>query len=472
MDAAALLDRLASLLDPGGVLRGDDEAALVRYCRDWSGDHVGRPLAVIRPGSTEQVAESVRLCFESGVPVVPQGGNTGLVAGGIPTEDGREVVLSLERMNRIRTIDAASFSIVAEAGCILADLHQAAEAVDCALPLSLGAQGSCQIGGNVSTNAGGVNVLRYGMTRDLVLGLEVVLPGGRIWHGLRRLRKDNTGYDLRQLFIGAEGTLGVITAVALKLFSRPTELHTAIVGVGSVAAALDLYARARTGLSDLLSAFELIPRACFDLVLADRPDWQEPFARPTPVTVLMEASASGLVDVGGPFARFLEDRIEAGQVLDGTLAQSRAQAAAFWRWREEVVEAQHRRGRHLRTDISVPIAALADFMAAADAAMAAIAPTVRAIAYGHVGDGNIHYNVLPPAGLPLPEAVALLAHCEELLFTLVDRFDGSISAEHGIGRLKRSHFLQRLTPVEASLMRTIKSGIDPAGLMNPGRILS
>jgi FAD/FMN-containing dehydrogenase len=403
--------------------------------------------------------------------MVPQGGNTGLVQGGLPSTAGGDIVISLERLNRVRRIDPLNFSMIAEAGCVLADLHTAAMAEDLHLPLSLGAQGSCQIGGNTATNAGGVNVLRYGMARDLVLGLEVVLPDGEIWNGLRSLRKDNTGYDLKQLFIGAEGTLGIITAVAMKLFPRPNQVQTALLGLSSVEAAIGLYGAARRELSDLLSAFELMPRACLDLTLAAYPDLREPFASQLPVTVLIEASASGMVDLAAIFDLFLGAQLERGQVLDGSVAQSAAQAKGFWRLREDLVEAQHRTGRHLRTDISVAISDMVAFLAAADAAVAQAAPAATPIAYGHVGDGNIHYNIIPPAGLAPDEAIALIARLEDILFELVDRFAGSISAEHGIGRLKRAHFLERLSPPEMRLMRAIKSGIDPAGLMNPGVIL-
>ena len=338
-------------------------------------------------------------------------------------------------------------------------------------PLSLGAQGSCRIGGNVATNAGGINVLRYGMTRDLVLGLEAVLPDGRTWHGLRCLRKNNAGYDLKQLFIGAEGTLGIVTAVALKLFPRPTQIRTAFLGVASVDAALRLYAAARRDLSDLLTAFELIARPCLDLTLAHSPDLRDPLDRPAPFAVLMEASASGLVDLAALFERFLADRAETGDIEDGVVAQSTAQARALWRLREDLVEAQHRQGVHLRSDVSVRISDLAAFIEAADAAMHALSPAARILDYGHVGDGNLHYNVIPPSGLDRAAAHAFVDRAEEALFAIVDRFGGSISAEHGIGRLKRAHFRERLSPVEADLMRSIKTAIDPSGLMSPGRML-
>ena len=468
--AGHLIPRLRDLLGAQGLL--DDATQFARYAQDWSGDLTGRPLAVARPATVEEVGQVMRLCAEAKVPVVPQGGHTGLVGGAVPSPEGNELVLSLERLDRLRGIDPVNFSMVAEAGCVLANLHRAAIEHDLHLPLSLGAQGSCQIGGNVATNAGGVNVLRYGMTRDLVLGLEVVLPDGRVWNGLRSLRKNNTGYDLKQLFIGSEGTLGIVTAVALKLFPRPTQVQTVMLGLASVEAAMALYAAARRDLSDLLSAFELMPRRCIELTLAASPALREPLATPAPVYVLMEASASGLVDLAALMEQFLAACLERESILDGTVAMSEAQARDFWRLREELVEAQHRHGRHLRTDVSVPISDLAAFMAAADAAMARHLPEALPVAYGHVGDGNLHYNLLPPRDLDPAACEALLHQGEEIIFELVDRFGGSISAEHGIGRVKRAPFLQRLGTVDHDLFRAIKSGLDPAGRMSPGRIFT
>ncbi|MCI0755440.1 FAD-binding oxidoreductase [Teichococcus vastitatis] len=463
-----LIPKLWDLLGDQGLL--NDPTRLARYAQDWSGDLTGRPLAVARPARVEDLAQVVRLCAEAGVPVVPQGGHTGLVGGALPSAEGDELVISLERLDCVRGIDPVNFSMVAEAGCVLAALHRAAAEHDLHLPLSLGAQGSCQIGGNVATNAGGVNVLRYGMARDLVLGLEVVLPDGRVWNGLRSLRKNNAGYDLKQLFIGSEGTLGIVTAVALKLYPRPTQVQTVMLGLTSVEAAMTLYAAARRDLSDLLSAFELLPRRCIELTLAANSTLREPLAVPTPVYVLMEASASGLVDLTALMEQFLANCLEREAIIDGVVAMSQAQAGSFWRLREELVEAQHRQGRHLRTDVSVPISGLAAFMAAADAAMARHLPAAIPVVYGHVGDGNLHYNVLPPFGLDPAARDALLYQAEELIFELVDHFDGSISAEHGIGRVKRVPFQHRLSAVDRDLLRAIKSSLDPAGGMSPGRI--
>lgn len=457
------------LLGPGGVVRDCDAES--RYRRDWSGDHRGTPLLVVRPRTTAEVAAIVRFCASHGLPVVPQGGHTGLVGGAAPAGP-REVVVSLERMDRVREVDPVNFSMVAEAGCILESAHRAAEAAGRYFPLALGAQGSCQIGGNVATNAGGLNVLRYGMMRELVLGLEVVLPDGRIWDGLTSLRKDNTGYDLKQLFLGSEGTLGIVTAASLKLFPRPTQVATAFLAVDSVADAMALYASARAELSDLLSAFELLPRRGVELALEVTPGGRDPLAAPSPFYVLMEASASGLLDLDALIERFLAARLEAGAVTDGALAASSAQAADFWRIREGMIEAQVRRGRHLRTDVSVPISSLARFMDEAGAALARIAADGVALGYGHIGDGNVHLNVIPPPGLPAATLEAFLKDCEAAIFEVVDRLGGSISAEHGIGRAKRAAFLARISPTELDLIRAIKTALDPAGLMNPGRILA
>jgi FAD/FMN-containing dehydrogenase len=465
-----IIAELQALLGEAHVL--EPAAGLERYTRDWSREIIGQPLAVVRPADTAEVAAVLRLCHASGVPVVAQGGNTGLVYGAIPSSDGREVVVSLERMNRIRAIDRVNFSLVAEAGCILQSVNDAAEAEDRFFPLSLGARGSCQIGGTISTNAGGINVLRWGMMRELVLGLEVVLPDGRIWNGLRQLRKDNTGYDLKQLFIGAEGTLGIVTAAALKLFPRPTLIETCLLAVPSAEAAMTLFAAARSDLSDLLSAFELLLRPCIDIVLRQQPAIHEPLATQAPAYVLLEASASGFVELRPLLERFLEQSMTVGLVLDGVVAESKAQAAALWRIREDLVEAQYQEApRHLRTDISVPLSALPAFIAAADRALAEVMPGVKPIAYGHVGDGNVHYNVMPAPGTPEGEVAGVMKQCETLLYAIARKFEGSISAEHGIGRSKRTAFLDQLPAIDLMLMQMIKAGLDPDDLMAKSRLL-
>jgi len=465
-----ILETLAEILGPQHVLTA--EADVRRYAQDWTGAWQGKPLAVARPADTAEVAAVMRACHAAGQPIVPQGGNTGLVDGGVPSKEGGEIVLSLERLNRIREIDPMGFTMTVESGCVLQTVTDRALAEDCFFPLSLGARGSCQIGGNVSTNAGGINVLRWGMMRDLVLGLEVVLPDGRIWDGLSALRKDNTGYDLKQLFIGAEGTLGIVTAASLKLFPRPSQIETCLLAVPSAAVALGLFGRARRDLCDLLSAYELLTRPCLDLVFDIYPENRDPLSEVAPCYVLLETSVSGALDLRPRLEAFLEAAMEEGLVLDGTIAESEAQRASFWRIREDLVEAQYRVAPlHLRSDVSVPQAALATFIAEVDAALAEHFPDMKPVVYGHVGDGNVHYNVLPGPETPSEGLPARLKACEALLFERAAAYRGSISAEHGIGRAKRSSFLKDLPEVELSLMRGLKSLLDPQGLLAPGRVL-
>lgn len=466
----SILETLAGILGSQHLLTA--EADVARYAQDWTGAWQGKPLAVARPADTAEVAALMRACRAAGQPLVPQGGNTGLVDGGVPSQEGGEIVLSLERLNRIRDIDPVGFTMTVDSGCVLQTVIDRALAEDCFFPLSLGARGSCQIGGNVSTNAGGINVLRWGMMRDLVLGLEVVLPDGRIWEGLSALRKDNTGYDLKQIFIGAEGTLGIVTAVSLKLFPRPSQIETCLLAVPSAAVALGLFGRARRELCDLLSAYELLTRPCLDLVFQTCPENRDPLSAVAPCYVLLETSVSGGLDLRPRLEAFLEAALAEGLVLDGALAESEAQRAAFWRIREDLVEAQYRVAPlHLRTDISVPQADLAAFIADADAALAARFPDLKPIAYGHVGDGNVHYNVLPGPETAREGLAARLKACEALLFERTLAYRGSISAEHGIGRAKRISFLKDLPEVELSLMRGLKSLLDPQGLLAPGRVL-
>lgn len=465
----SFLDALTTLLGPEGVLQ--NPADHERYIQDWAGDRLGMPLAVARPATTEQVADTVKLCREYAVRMVPQGGNTGLVRGAMPDPERPELVISLERLNRIRHIDPLNFSMAVDSGCILEEVKRAAETKDCYFPLSLGAQGSCQIGGNIATNAGGLNVLRYGMMRQLVMGLEVVLPDGRIWDGMHALHKDNRGYSLQQLFIGSEGTLGIITGAVLKLSPRPEKTQTALLAVSSVSAAMQLYSLARRECSDLLSAFELIPRGCIDLALEAAPQLSDPLDEAYPHYVLLELAATGPVDLGEMLEALLARGMESGLVLDGALASSETQAQRLWQFRESMLEGQQKRGAHLRTDISIPISALADFADAATRAVNAQSPESTIIAYGHVGDGNLHFNVLPPITLSDEEKQALLHAIETTLFKVVDRFDGSISAEHGIGRVKQAAYVQRASAIELELMAGIKQLLDPDQLMTMGRIL-
>lgn len=463
--ANAQADALRAELGGELVLTGEGIAG---YCRDWHGDVQSSAIAVLRPRDTAEVAACVRACAGLGLGIVPQGGNTGLVLGAVPDAPAAQVVLSLERMARIRQIDADDFSAIVEAGAVLENFKTEVEKAGLFFPLALGAQGSCQIGGNVSTNAGGVNVLRYGMTRELVLGLEVVLPDGTIFDGLSQLRKDNRGLDLKQLFIGAEGTLGIITAVSVKLLPRPEHVATALLALDSLEDAITLYRRARRQCCDLMSAFEFMPPLALTLAQEGIPDLQIPIDPGHAAYALIEISGSGLVDIDDLMARFLESAMEDGLVVDGVVAQSQAQARNLWLIREGMNEGQAKRGPHLRTDVSVPLSRLAAFVAEAEAAVLAEMPGATCVSYGHVGDGNVHLNVLPDFGLGPAQIAAQIKQAKQIVNTVLDRFAGSISAEHGIGRLKKPDFDTRLSDARRQLLVAIKDAIDPQGRMNPG----
>lgn len=469
-DPAAGLARLREALPPKSWI--DDPADAAPYLTDWRGMYRGRSPLILRPGSTGEVATAMRICAEHGLPVVPQGGNTGLTGGSVPFETGTEVVLSLGRMNRIRALDPTGFTLTAEAGCILAELQRAAEGAGRFFPLSLGAEGSCQIGGNLSTNAGGIQVLRYGMARDLVLGLEVVLPDGRVLDTLTGLRKDNTGYDLKQLFVGAEGTLGVITAATLKLFPPVRNRATGFFAVASPEAALAILASLRESTGDGVIAFELIERPLLDLVFRHIPRTADPLAEVHRWYVLFE--------VGGPPAfAGLGEAVEAeaaawlegGLAYDGTLAANEAQRLALWRIRDGAADAQKAEGIGIRHDVSVPVGRIPAFFEAATPAVAAAFPGIRPIAFGHAGDGNIHFNLLQPPGLSDAEFLAHTARMNTIVHDIVAGLGGSISAEHGIGRLRRDELPRRKPPVALDLMRTLKAALDPDGRMNPGKLL-
>tara|TARA_R110002126_G_scaffold291791_1_gene458473 strand:- start:4578 stop:6035 length:1458 start_codon:yes stop_codon:yes gene_type:complete len=442
-----------------------------RYSVDWSGDAQGQMLAVARPRSVDEVRAVVAYCADKGIAVIPQGGHTGLTSGAISPKPGC-LIVSLERLNAIRDIDDGNFSITVEAGCLLQNVKDAADERDFLFPLSLGAQGSCQIGGNVATNAGGVNVLRYGMMRNLVLGLEVVLPDGSLWNGLGGLRKDNRGYDLKQLFIGSEGTLGIVTAACLKLQPRPEVTETAYLGLDTFADAIDLFSRARRSCADLMSGFEIIGTECIPLATEIYPQLQSPLASDAPVHVLMEVSASRLVPLRAMMEVFLTEAMEADLVRDAVLASSIAQAQSFWRIREGLVEGHGRRGYHVRSDISVRLPQIAPLIEQLRAMLEGEFAGWTSQSYGHAGDGNVHFNALPPAGLSLPEARAIGAQIEGRIFQIVEALDGSISAEHGLGRTKRDRFASSVEATHLTMMRTVKRAFDPANIMNPGCILA
>ncbi|WP_205790108.1 FAD-binding oxidoreductase [Microvirga makkahensis] len=463
------ISRLGEVLGPSGLLVGTDITE--RYSRDWSGDYHCAPSAVLRPSTVDEVAGALRICRDAGLSVIPQGGHTGLVGGGTP-DCAAQLVLSLERLNRIRAIDPLGMTMTVEAGCILQDVKDAAAAQGVLFPLALGAQGSCQIGGNIATNAGGLNVLRYGMMRRSVLGLEVVLPDGRILSDLRALHKNNTGLDLKQLFVGTEGTLGVITAATLRLYPQPKHIETVWLCCNSVDRVMDLYALFQHEAGDFLSAFELITAPCLEL--AFELDDHQSISKETaqyPAHALVEISSSG----GPDLKEWVEDLIavafERDLAADGFMAQSDTQAKSFWRIRELMVEAQQRRGLHLRSDVSVPISSMAPFIAKVTEVLSAELPGLNVLSYGHVGDGNVHVNALPPEGLTGSSFQPYLPLLVEKLNEVVDSFDGSISAEHGIGLSKRAALDSRLQGPQRELVRAVKQLLDPTDCLAPGRIL-
>ncbi len=466
----SLLDEIRVVVGPAGLITSPQEFA--PYATDWRKRYVGKPLAVVRPASTAEAARVVRACSEARTAIVPQGGNTGLCGAATPDASGSQIVLSLSRMSRIRAIDAGNNTMTAEAGCVLASLQKVAEEAGRLFPLSLAAEGSCEIGGNLSTNAGGTAVLRYGNARELVLGLEVVLPSGEIWDGLRGLRKDNTGYDLKQLFIGAEGTLGVITAAVLKLFPLPKSRATAVVALQNPEKALALLVRALDACGERLTGFELFSDFCLSLVLKHFKDAAAPFSRRFPHYVLVELSDTQPGESARTLAESaLEAALEEEIILDAAVAQSETQARAFWSLREFISEAQAHEGPNIKHDVSIPISRIAEFISATDAELARAYPGVRMVTFGHLGDGNLHYNVSPPEGTA-PDAFAKeSAAINRIVHDSVARFGGSISAEHGLGQLKREEIRRYKSPLELELMLKIKRALDPYGIMNPGKVL-
>src|SRR5208283_512114 len=467
--AAPLLATLRAIVGEANVLTSDSDVA--PYLTDWRDRYHGRARAVVRPSTTAEVAAVMRCCAEHGVAVVPQGGNTGLCGGATPDEAGGEVVVSLSRLNRVRAIDADNATLTVEAGMPLERVQQAAAAAGLLFPLSLAAEGSCAIGGNLATNAGGTAVLRYGNARELVLGLEVVLADGRIWNGLKGLRKDNSGYDVKQIFLGSEGTLGIITAAVLKLFPRPRTSATAWAALADVDAAIALLARMRSALGDRLTGFELVARACVDLVCARFPTL--PDALPDHAWyVLLQADDPAL---DSPLATQLEAALGAAVeecvVGDVVIAQSVQQAQALWSLREYISEAQRLEGPNIKHDISLPVSNIPAFLAQAQAELDAALKSVRYIVFGHLGDGNLHYNLSAPAGADAHSFFAQAPRANRIVYDLVARLGGSFSAEHGIGRLKREE-LERYKPaVEVDLMRRIKDALDPDDLLNPGKVV-
>ncbi|MDX1516144.1 MAG: FAD-binding oxidoreductase [Woeseiaceae bacterium] len=443
-----------------------DAARLEPHVTEWRGVHRGRARMLLMPDSADQVAAIVRACAAARVAIVPQGGNTGTCAGAIPDDSGEQVIVNLRRMNRIRSVDADDFSLVAEAGCVLADLQRAAAEAGRLLPLSHGGEGSSQIGGNLSTNAGGINVLRYGTARSLVLGVEAVLADGTIWDGIRTLRKDTAGYDLKQLFIGSEGTLGVITAVALKLFPLPGEMSTALVALRQAADAVRLLGRCRELLGDRIQAFELISARAFDYVVRHLPGARLPFDTPHPWYVLTDVASGGDADTLQSALNDAADMID-----DAVVAKNISEAESLWRMRHAIPESEKREGPGAKHDISVPVGRINAFLDAADSALRKRYPLLEPVIFGHVGDGNLHYNVMLPAE-PGDDAQEQLKHeVSTLVYDVVTRFGGSISAEHGIGLAKKAFLARYRGDVELGLMRTLKNALDPLGILNPGKVI-
>jgi len=467
---ANALTAIRALLGPAGIVDDPDEMA--PYCRSWRDNFEGWVPLVAKPETVAQVAEVVRLCAEAGLAVVPQGGNTGLTGGGQPHDDGSEIIVSLSRMNTIRSVDPTNDTMTVEAGCVLQTIHDAASGVDRLFPLSLASEGSCQIGGNLSTNAGGIQVLRYGSAKSLVLGLEVVLPDGRIWHGLKALRKDNAGYDLKQLFLGTEGTLGIITAAVIKLFPKPTDHATAFVGVSDPNTALQLLMRAKAAFGEAVTSFELIQRRGVELAAKKLEGVTDPLDQAYPWYILIELtgqSAPGTLLEG--MESYLSDALEAGLVADATIANSNAQTAQLWRMREGLAEAQNTDGVSIKHDISVPVASIPEFLSRAGAALLEAYPTVRLLAFGHVGDGNLHFNPAQPTDWDADAYSAERGNINRIVHDIVVSLGGSISAEHGIGRLRSAELAHYADPVALDLMRTLKHAIDPNNMLNPGKVI-
>jgi FAD/FMN-containing dehydrogenase len=472
--AAKQIDALAEIrriVGAAGVV--DDPQDAERLLVDHRRLYRGRAALIARPASTDEVARVVRACSEAGIAIVPQGGNTGYCGGATPDMSGGQVLLSLERMRAVREVDALNHTLTVEAGVILVDVQRAAEAHDLLFPLSLGAEGSCRIGGNLSTNAGGIAVLHYGNARDLVLGLEVVLPDGRIWNGLHKLRKNNAGYDLKHLFLGAEGTLGIITAAVLKLFPRPRARATAWLAVADPDAAGRLLAMLRSACGDVVTSFEYVPRFALELVLAHIPGTRDPLDAPRDHYVLTELmSTAPDQSLQTTLEQTLADALAAGMVLDGAIAQSEDQRRALWRLRETIPEAQTRAGGSLKHDVSVPVSAVAALLGRGTQAALALAPHARVCAYGHVGDGNLHFNFQAPAGQSLDAFVGQHgAAISSALYDEVVRLGGSVCAEHGVGQLKREVLERYADPISIAIMHTLKSALDPNDLMNPGKVL-
>lgn len=449
-----------------------DEDSKAPYLQDWRQRAKGKALAVLRPATTEQVAQLVKLCARFKIPIVAQGGNTGLVLGSIPDQSGAAVILSLRRLNTIRQIDIANSTVTVDAGCLLQQIQVAVDEVDMLFPLSLASEGSCTIGGNLSTNAGGTAVLRYGNARELCLGLEVVTANGEIWNGLRGLRKDNTGYDLRDLFIGAEGTLGIITGAVLKLFPKPNSFATAFISINTIQQAVDLLTLAKRLCHANLTSFELINHLSLELVHKHFPQYQRVFAKASPFYVLLELSGFGTEEQNAQqIENLISTAMEAEFIVDAVIANSISQANNCWALRESISSAQAKEGKNIKHDISLPISAVADFVKDTNICIENAFPGSRMVTFGHLGDGNLHFNVSPPTQSEHEDFLVHQIEINRIVHDKTHQYGGSISAEHGVGALKRQELARYKSPVELQLMRAIKFAFDPDNIMNPGKIL-
>lgn len=465
------LDAIRAAVGPGGF--SDTPADIAPFLREHRGLYQGETALFVQPASTEEVAKIVSICAEAKIAIVPQGGNTGLVGGQIPFPGDHAILLNLSRMNRVRALDPDNDTITVEAGCTLAALQAAAEAADRLFPLSLASEGSCQIGGNIATNAGGNAVLRYGNMRELVLGIEAVLPDGRIWNGLRGLRKDNTGYDLKQLFIGGEGTLGIVTAAVCKLFPRPRATATALVAVTDVTAAVRLLGHLKQASGDRLTAFELIPRIGIEFVTRHIPTARDPL--PTAYDWYVLAELSTAADDDAALRQGLEaalgEALADGHANDAAIAESGAQASALWALRENLSDVQKLEGGSIKHDISVPISAIPAFIAEASQAVTAALPGIRPVPFGHIGDGNVHFNLSQPPAMDRDEYLGKWADFNRIVHDIAAALGGSISAEHGLGFMKREEITLYKSAVEIDMMRAVKRALDPHNIMNPGKLV-
>ncbi|MGD9800708.1 MAG: FAD-binding oxidoreductase [Parvularculaceae bacterium] len=461
-----VINEINAIVGPKGVLAGADAEPLLHELRGW---WPGRAGLVVAPASVDEVARIVRACAQAGVAITPQGGNTGLVGGQTP-QNG-EILISMRRMRTVRDASAEGMTLTVDAGVTLAEAQEAAVRIDRLFPLSIGSEGTCQIGGVISTNAGGVNVLRYGNMRELVLGLEVVLPDGEIWNGLKSLRKDNTGYDLKHLFIGGEGTLGVVTGASLKLFPRPRERVTVFAALPSPEKALSLLSRAQVASGGNVTSFELMSRFSLGLVYKHIPGARDPLTEEYPWYALIEFSSGREGALRGEAEAILGEAFEAGEILDAAIAENEAQANAFWHLRHVISIAMRPEGAQAKYDVSVPVASVPAFLKDAGAAVERAAPGARIIAFGHMGDGNIHYDVLQPEGGDRAQFDAAEGRIEEAVYDMIDRHRGSISAEHGVGLARRDDIARRKQPAEIAMMRAVKAALDPKGIMNPGKMI-